>query len=183
MGLHFKGQGHSSPHSPGSYTVMRPIRRLPARTRLGPLSPSSFLPPRTKATLCPRKLSPLLPKTSETITASPRIPAASLGPHVTALFPQAGENGTAFGFALSFPLPSHSSAVCSSPSWASHSRCQTSCLSARPSLSVCLWSTHINLTRHARRRRQCLCVCSTLTDTVNVSRLMLSVATRENVAA
>lgn len=26
--LYFKGQGHSGPHAPGSYTVMRPIRRL-----------------------------------------------------------------------------------------------------------------------------------------------------------
>lgn len=29
MGLYFKGQGQSGLHSPGSYTVMRPIRRLP----------------------------------------------------------------------------------------------------------------------------------------------------------
>lgn len=29
MGLYFKGQGQSSTHSPGSYTVIRPIRRLP----------------------------------------------------------------------------------------------------------------------------------------------------------
>lgn len=28
MGLYFKGQGQSSTHSPGSYTVIRPIRRL-----------------------------------------------------------------------------------------------------------------------------------------------------------
>lgn len=43
MGLHFKGQGHSSPHSPGSYTVMRPIRRLPQGVDSG-LSPV-FIPP------------------------------------------------------------------------------------------------------------------------------------------
>lgn len=64
MGLHFKGQGHSSLHSPGSYTVMRPIRRLP-QGGIQSLSLSSSLPqtpPRIKATLCPRKLSPFLPK-------------------------------------------------------------------------------------------------------------------------
>lgn len=152
MGLHFKGQGHSNPHSPGSYTVMRPIRRLPQGVDSASLP--VFIPPTAnKSHTLSSKIIPTFTRNLADNDGLPANPGRQSRPsREPPCSHKRGENCTAVGFALSFPLPTHSLAVCSPPSQASHTRCQTSCLSVCPSLPSCpsVVRSHLpNVTRTA----------------------------------
>lgn len=110
MVLDFKGQGHSGPRSSGSYTVMRPIRRLP-QGGIQSLSPSPSISPKSHQEQKPHfvlKRSLIFTETLKRKRKKNMPPA-----QINLLF---SHSGRCFRFAMSCLLSSDSPAVLCTPS-------------------------------------------------------------------